>query len=81
LQSSINPRAKLILTALRSNLLPDIVEANEVCVAWDKKGLLVDGLELGNGCLITGRIFDNDGRLNGIFVTLTVLQYLILSKN
>ena len=38
----INQRAKLTLTAQRSRLLPDAVEAIEVCAALDKKGLFVE---------------------------------------
>jgi hypothetical protein len=38
----INNRTKLTLTALRSRLSPDAVEAIEVCVALYKKGLFVD---------------------------------------
>ena len=39
----INYRTKLTLTPLRSRLLPDEVEAVEVCVALHKKKLFVKG--------------------------------------
>ena len=39
----VNHRTKLTLTPQRGRLLPDAVEAIEVCSALYKKGLFVEG--------------------------------------
>ena len=45
----INCRTKLTLTPLHSRMLPDDVEAVEVCAALYKKGLFVDEIDSSDG--------------------------------